>query len=327
MKCVTKMVTHFFLLLLSNQHKNIYNKINLQEIERGMKALEFGEKLRAAREKKRITQQTLADYLFATRQTVSRWECGTRFPDLLTAKKISGILEVSLDELLSEEDSVKFVEENQIISSSTGSVIQAGLYGFSGMCFIIFSVLWSTSFILDFMQYDQIIPMTITRAFNDFSMTFLMILGFILSVKERLTPKNTSILPILYSIFKILMIFTTNYYQMTECDVTMEMVIIILISVIFYLFNIIAIVRYFIKDINLYRYYIYEIHIIIIIERVIVFAQKPIWDFIQFKTIFLGDFIIDVLLLFGNITFGLLVIYQTYTLYKKRYQITKYDRI
>ena len=64
-----------------------------------------------------------------------------------------------------------------------------------------------------------------------------------------------------------------------------------------------------------------------IIERVIVFAQKPIWDFIQFKTIFLGDFIIDVLLLFGNITFGLLVIYQTYTLYKKRYQITKYDRI
>ena len=101
------MVTHFFLLLLSNQHKNIYNKINLQEIERGMKALEFGEKLRAAREKKRITQQTLADYLFVTRQTVSRWECGTRFPDLLTAKKISGILEVSLDELLSEEDSAK----------------------------------------------------------------------------------------------------------------------------------------------------------------------------------------------------------------------------
>ena len=28
-----------------------------------------------------------------------------------------------------------------------------------------------------------------------------------------------------------------------------------------------------------------------------------------------------------KIRFGLLVIYQTYTLYKKRYQITKYDRI
>lgn len=38
--------------------------------------VEFGEQLRRAREAKGITQQTLADELYVTRQTVSRWESG-----------------------------------------------------------------------------------------------------------------------------------------------------------------------------------------------------------------------------------------------------------
>ena len=38
--------------------------------------MEFGEKLRQAREAKGMTQQKLADRLFVTRQAVSRWECG-----------------------------------------------------------------------------------------------------------------------------------------------------------------------------------------------------------------------------------------------------------
>lgn len=37
---------------------------------------EFGEQLRKAREAKEITQQTLAEKLYVTRQAVSRWECG-----------------------------------------------------------------------------------------------------------------------------------------------------------------------------------------------------------------------------------------------------------
>ena len=35
---------------------------------------EFGENLKRVREEKGITQQTLADYLYVTRQAVSRWE-------------------------------------------------------------------------------------------------------------------------------------------------------------------------------------------------------------------------------------------------------------
>ena len=50
--------------------------------------VEFGEQLRKAREEKGMTQQSLAEQLYVTRQSVSRWECGDRYPDLLTTKKM-----------------------------------------------------------------------------------------------------------------------------------------------------------------------------------------------------------------------------------------------
>ena len=67
---------------------------------------EFGENIRRAREELGITQQTLADKLFVTRQAVSRWENGSRYPDLLTAKRLSEGLNASLDELLSDDNTL-----------------------------------------------------------------------------------------------------------------------------------------------------------------------------------------------------------------------------
>ena len=73
--------------------------------------VEFGEQLRRAREGKGMTQQSLAEQLYVTRQSVSRWECGDRYPDLLTTKKISQILDVSLDDLLAGKDMVKLYND------------------------------------------------------------------------------------------------------------------------------------------------------------------------------------------------------------------------
>ena len=71
---------------------------------------EFGQKLREVRTAKGYTQQALAEKLYVTRQTVSRWESGNRYPDLETLKKISAELEVSVDELLSTESDLDEVE-------------------------------------------------------------------------------------------------------------------------------------------------------------------------------------------------------------------------
>lgn len=98
--------------------------------------VEFGEQLRKAREAKGMTQQSLAEQLYVTRQSVSRWECGDRYPDLLTTKKISQILEVSLDDLLSGKEMTKLVERNPVIENKLANSIMIALYAF-----IVFSFL------------------------------------------------------------------------------------------------------------------------------------------------------------------------------------------
>ena len=60
---------------------------------------------------KNLTQQQLADKLYVSRQTVCRWEKGSRCPDLITAKKLALELDVSVDELISDED-VKDLQVN-----------------------------------------------------------------------------------------------------------------------------------------------------------------------------------------------------------------------
>lgn len=90
--------------------------------------MKFGEKVKQLREEKGLTQQTLAERLYVTRQAVSKWERGTRYPDLLTVKKIAQVLEVSVDELLSGEELKENVEKSQVLSMPVGHTIQTVLY-------------------------------------------------------------------------------------------------------------------------------------------------------------------------------------------------------
>ena len=64
----------------------------------------LNDNIKKFREEKNLTQQQLADKLYVSRQTVCRWEKGSRCPDLITAKKLALELDVSVDELISDED-------------------------------------------------------------------------------------------------------------------------------------------------------------------------------------------------------------------------------
>lgn len=72
--------------------------------------MDFGEKIKELREAKGMTQQNLADLLFVTRQTVSRWEGGSRYPDLVTAKNLADVLDTTVDTLLAD-DSAMHIEQ------------------------------------------------------------------------------------------------------------------------------------------------------------------------------------------------------------------------
>ena len=71
----------------------------------------LGDNIKRLREEHSLTQQQLADKLYVSRQTVCRWENGSRCPDLIMAKKLAAELGVSLDELISDED-LKEVTKN-----------------------------------------------------------------------------------------------------------------------------------------------------------------------------------------------------------------------
>ena len=69
----------------------------------------LGDMIRSKREEHDMTQQELADILHVTRQTVSRWESGSRCPDLILSKKIADTFDISLDELVSSSDVDSYV--------------------------------------------------------------------------------------------------------------------------------------------------------------------------------------------------------------------------
>lgn len=71
--------------------------------QREVQSMVFGNNIKKLREEKNLTQQQLADKLYVSRQTICRWENGSRCPDLITAKKLALELKVSMDELISDE--------------------------------------------------------------------------------------------------------------------------------------------------------------------------------------------------------------------------------
>ena len=109
---------------------------------------EFGENLKKIREEKGYTQQTLADRLFVTRQAISRWEGGSRYPDLMTAKKMSQFLEVSLDDLLSDEDMKQYPERNAIMDNAVAKQLQVILIAIAFMSSLTLSIIYLSNYFI-----------------------------------------------------------------------------------------------------------------------------------------------------------------------------------
>lgn len=70
----------------------------------------FSEQLKRLRKEKKLSQDDLAEQLFISRQSISKYENGESTPDLDNLAKIANILEVSLDELVLGKKPTKIVE-------------------------------------------------------------------------------------------------------------------------------------------------------------------------------------------------------------------------
>lgn len=89
--------------------------------------MEFNVKIKTRREQLGFTQTEVANHLYVTRQTISKWELGKSYPDLELLIALSDFYDLSLDDLLKgdqkliqffKEDSYK-TNKQQLISSLT----------------------------------------------------------------------------------------------------------------------------------------------------------------------------------------------------------------
>ena len=73
--------------------------------------MNLGNNLFHARKKAGLSQETVAEKLGVSRQTISKWETAETVPDIYEAKKLAKLYNLSLDELIEFNVDVKEIEE------------------------------------------------------------------------------------------------------------------------------------------------------------------------------------------------------------------------
>ena len=148
---------------------------------------EFGENVRRLREAKGLTQQRLAEKLYVTRQAVSRWEGGSRYPDLMTAKKLAEALDSTMDALLSQEDMKQYAQKATVLESpvAKGAQTAALAFGFAGY---LVRLLWFVVGLRDVSGWT-VAPVGVARVLKAALIAALFGYGMLMSVRDRLMPK------------------------------------------------------------------------------------------------------------------------------------------
>ncbi|MBE4726848.1 helix-turn-helix domain-containing protein [Leuconostoc suionicum] len=80
--------------------------------------MKFGDRLKKSRLEKGLTQEQVAQNLYVTRQTISGWENGISYPDIINLIKLSDYYQVSLDTLLKEDRGMReYMEKKEVTKS------------------------------------------------------------------------------------------------------------------------------------------------------------------------------------------------------------------
>lgn len=84
--------------------------------------MDIGAKLKGARNDAGLTQEQIAEALGVSRQTVSNWENGRTYPDIISVIKMSDIYNISLDLLLKEREEKPVSDYLNYLEESTNMV-------------------------------------------------------------------------------------------------------------------------------------------------------------------------------------------------------------
>lgn len=73
--------------------------------------MNLGNNLFQARKKAGLTREAVAEKLWVSRQTISKWETDETIPDIYQSKKLAKLYHLTLDELIDFDIDIKEIEE------------------------------------------------------------------------------------------------------------------------------------------------------------------------------------------------------------------------
>lgn len=89
--------------------------------------MELGEKIKALRIERGLTQEQLAAKLYVSRTAVSKWETGGGTPNLDSLQALARLFEVSVDDLLSAGDLIVLARDERRSSARSDGMLSFGL--------------------------------------------------------------------------------------------------------------------------------------------------------------------------------------------------------
>ena len=126
--------------------------------------MEFSKRLKLARKNKNLTQEELAKQIHVSRSLVARWEYGDVYPSVSYLDLLSKVLEVSIDELIDNEEKLNVIKKQDIKIRKIDRKIKTILY----IGVTIFSLLTSILYfckIYRFVGYDYSSGIKIEKVF------------------------------------------------------------------------------------------------------------------------------------------------------------------
>ena len=79
--------------------------------------MNLGEKIKRLRKENNLSQEQLAEKLNVSRQAISKWEANKAYPDIENLILLRKIFDVTLDDLIIDENNIKSEYINKSIDS------------------------------------------------------------------------------------------------------------------------------------------------------------------------------------------------------------------
>lgn len=89
--------------------------------------MNIGEKLKALRTERGLTQEQLAAKLYVSRTAVSKWETGGGSPNLDSLQAVARLFDVSVDDLLSTDDLIVLARDERRSTARSSGMLSFGL--------------------------------------------------------------------------------------------------------------------------------------------------------------------------------------------------------